>query len=207
MSTPNKMEAAIRWSPNSTIDDQRLLYVDIAGKSFKVCKVTSRNERLGLLDYDVQWSHTAVPPFQAFDWSPSDERLVAVGQASGEAAVLRLDDETQNPIVFPIRNQRSCNAVAFNTQGLLAAGLDKVRNDFGLNIWDIGQKTAVSQARSYTSTKQVADPLRRLASSEPIASVRFFHDQPELLVAGIRGHSVRIYDLRGVHKTLRFLFF
>lgn len=184
------METAIRWSPTSTPADQRFLYVDVAGRSFKTCKVTSVTG--SGLKYDVLSSRSDVPPFRSFDWSPIDETLVAVGQSSGEAAVLRMNDESQHPpLVFPARNQRYCNAVSFSTEGLLAAGLDKVRNDFCLNIWDLNQRGAAGTDR------QPVDPLRKFASSESITSVKFFRDQPETLVAGVKGQYVRIYDLRG----------
>ncbi|PGH17314.1 hypothetical protein AJ79_01198 [Helicocarpus griseus UAMH5409] len=188
------METAIRWSPTSNADEQRFLYVDVTGKSFKLCKVTS-GDTAGL-NYDVLSSHSRVPVFRAFDWSPVNESLVALGQASGEAAILRMDDDSQSPIVFPIRNQRYCNAVAFSTQGLLAAGLDKVRNDFCLNIWDVNQRLSVSSSRGYGSDRHALEPLRKLASSEPITSIKFFKDQPDTLVTGVKGQFVRIYDLR-----------
>ncbi|KAK2739865.1 hypothetical protein FQN57_006441 [Myotisia sp. PD_48] len=192
------METAIRWSPSSTAEDQRFLYVDIPGKQFNLCKVTSRDRKRGTLNYEIQASRQSVPPFQAFDWSPADEKLVVVGQSSGEAAVLRLDDDSQ-PIVLPLRNQRACNAVAFNTQGLLATGLDKVRNDFSLNIWNIHQRLPLANVgRSFNSTRNPIEPYRKLASSERITSVKFFKDQPEVLVAGVTGQYVRIYDLRGM---------
>ncbi|KAK2776308.1 hypothetical protein FQN52_003499 [Onygenales sp. PD_12] len=188
------METAIRWSPTSNADEQRFLYVDVAGRSFKLCRVTS-GDSLGL-NYDVISSHSRVPAFRAFDWSPVDESLVAIGQSSGEAAILRMDDESQNPVVFPIRNQRYCNAVAFSTQGLLAAGLDKVRNDFCLNIWDVERRLSVTSNRGFGSDRQAVEPLRKLASSEPITSIKFFKDQPDTLVTGVKGQFVRIYDLR-----------
>ncbi|OJD17799.1 hypothetical protein AJ78_02152 [Emergomyces pasteurianus Ep9510] len=188
------METAIRWSTASNADEQRFLYVDVSGKSFKLCKVTTGDSTC--LNYDVLASHSRVPVFRAFDWSPVDDSLVAVGQASGEATILRMDDDYQTPIVFPIRNQRYCNAVAFSTQGLLAAGLDKVRNDFCLNIWDVNQRLSVSGSRGFGSERHVLEPLRKLASSEPITSIKFFKDQPDTLVTGVKGQFVRIYDLR-----------
>ena len=192
------METAIRWSPSSTKEEQRFLYVDVSGKSFRLCKVTSYDK--SGLTYNVLFSQSRVPAFRAFDWSPTNEALVAVGQSSGEAAVLRLDDDSQNPVVFPIRNQRYCNAVAFSTQGLLATGLDKVRNDFCLNIWDLNQRLSTTNTRGYGSDRHSVEPLRKLASSEPITSIKFFNDQPDTLVTGVKGQFVRIYDLRGEEK-------
>ena len=188
------METAVRWSHSSTEDNQRFLYVDVAGKSLRLCRVqTSKNDKV---EYQTVSAHTKVPSFRAFDWSPSNEALVAVGQSSGEATVLRVDDGSQDQLSFPIRNQRLCNSVAFSTQNLLAAGLDKVRNDFCLNIWDLQQRLPSPGTRGFGKDKLNSDSLHKLASSEPITSIKFFQDNPQLLVAGVKGQFVRLYDLR-----------
>jgi WD40 repeat protein len=183
------METAIRWAPSSTTAEQRFLSVDVTGKTFRLCKVTGFDGKN--LEHEVLSTHTKVPAFRAFDWSPVDESLVAVGQSSGDATVLRLSSENAESISFPIRHQRYCNAVSFSRHGLLAAGLDRVRNDFCLNIWDVNQRMINKGPKGYV------EPLRKLASSEPITSVKFFRDQPDVLVTGVKGQYVRIYDLRG----------
>ncbi|KAL5343331.1 hypothetical protein BJX70DRAFT_353815 [Aspergillus crustosus] len=183
------MEKAIRWSPASTAAEQRFLSVDVSGKAFHLCKVTSFT-RSQPLEYDVLASHTKVPAFRAFDWSPVDESLVAVGQSSGDATILRMRQDSQESFSFPVRHQRYCNAIAFSSHGLLAAGLDRVRNDFCLNVWDVNQRLAMRGSKGFV------EPLRKLASSEPITSVKFFRDQPDTLVTGVKGQFVRIYDLR-----------
>jgi hypothetical protein len=38
---------------------------------------------------------------------------------------------------------------------------------------------------------------RKLEASLSITSVRFFEDQPQTLIAGVKNQSVKIYDLRG----------
>ncbi|THC89417.1 hypothetical protein EYZ11_011133 [Aspergillus tanneri] len=182
------METAIRWSPSSTTAEQRFLSVDVTGKIFRLCRVTSFDGHT--LDHQVLSTHTKVPAFRAFDWSPVDESLVAVGQSSGDATILRMSSDSQESFSFPIRHQRYCNAVAFSPHGLLAAGLDRVRNDFCLNIWDVTQRLTMKASKGYV------EPLRKLASSEPITSVKFFRDQPDTLVTGVKGQYVRIYDLR-----------
>ncbi|KAJ0420049.1 WD40-repeat-containing domain protein [Aspergillus carlsbadensis] len=182
------MDRAIRWSPSSTAAEQRFLSVDVTGKAFRLCRVTSFTKRS--LEYEVLATHTKVPAFRAFDWSPIDESLVAVGQSSGDATILRMRDDSQESFSFPVRHQRYCNAIAFSTHGLLAAGLDRVRNDFCLNVWDVNQRLAMR------GSKGLVEPLRKLASSEPITSVKFFRDQPDTLVTGVKGQFLRIYDLR-----------
>ncbi|CAL5870118.1 uncharacterized protein PFLUO_LOCUS4353 [Penicillium psychrofluorescens] len=183
------MESAIRWSPSSSAAEQRFLSVDVTGKSFRLCKVTGFNGRA--LQHELLSTLTDVPLFRAFDWSTSNEDLIAVGQSSGEATILRLDGNSKESLSFPVRNQRYCNAVAFSTHGLVASGLDRVRNDFCLNIWDMNQRLSLTGG-----SKGFAEPLRKLASSEPITSIKFFRDQPDTLVTGVKGQFVRIYDLR-----------
>ncbi|KAI5284158.1 hypothetical protein KEM54_001559, partial [Ascosphaera aggregata] len=184
------METAIRWSPTSTTNEQQFLYVDIASKALKLCQIKENCKR-PILSYDVISQHTRLPKFLAFDWR-SKESLVATGWSTGEAAIYRLDDETESPVIFPVRSQRYCNAVTFSTQNLLASGLDKVRTDFCLNVWDVNQKLTSNDARGVRS----AEPLRKLASSEPVTSIKFFRDYPDTLVAGVKGQFLRIYDLR-----------
>lgn len=188
------METAIRWASSSTTAEQRFLLVDVNGRTFRHCRVISYDEND--LPYDVLTTHRKVPPFRAFDWS-RDETLVAVGQWSGEATILRLDNESQVSSL-PIKNQRLCNAVAFGTSSLLATGLERVRNDFCLNIWDISRGAPSSSLPSSPrpiSGRSTIEPVRKLASSEGITSIKFF-EQSDILVAGVKGTCIRIYDLR-----------
>ncbi|KAI7977401.1 hypothetical protein EIK77_004817 [Talaromyces pinophilus] len=190
------METAIRWSPSSTTKEQRFLYVDVIGKSFKLCRVTS--VKGNDLEYDVLSTHIRVPGFRAFDWSAADESLIAVGQSSGEVNILRMDGNSNESWSFPLRNQRYCNAVAFSSHGLLAGGLDKVRNDVCLNVWDVNHRIMTGSSRgTLASDRQGAEPLRKL-SSDPITSIKFFREQPDTLVAGVKGQFLKLFDLRGV---------
>ncbi|KAL3474197.1 WD40-repeat-containing domain protein [Aspergillus californicus] len=187
------MEKAVRWSPFSTPTDQRFLYVDVTGKSLRLCKVNSFNAHTKTLGHETIATHTKVPAFRAFDWSPIDESLIAVGQSSGEATILRMpagQDSQEVFANFPVRHQRYCNAIALSGSGLIAAGLDRVRNDYCLNVWDLVQRLDMK------GTKGFVEPLRKMASSEPITSVKWFSDQADTLVAGVKGQFVRVYDLR-----------
>ena len=188
------METAIRWSESSTLSEQRFLIADVNGRSFKRCKINHYDGTK--LQHQTLSTYSKVPPFRAFDWAPHDERLAAVGQWSGEVTVLRIDDSVAS-IPLPAKHQRLCNAVAFGRTGLLAAGLERVRNDFCLNIWDVNQRLpAVMSPGGGRSSKGFVEPYRKFASSEAIASIKFYSAQPEVLVAGIKGRGIRVYDLR-----------
>ncbi|KAJ9609112.1 hypothetical protein H2200_006883 [Cladophialophora chaetospira] len=187
------MEAAIRFSQNSSPGRQeRFLHVDVVGKSFRLCALTNRMK--GPLKYDTIYTSTKVPAFRAFDWHPTNEDLVVVGQAGGEATLLNIAEGHHDSLSFQVRSQRLCNAVALSSQNLLAAGLDKVRTDFCLNVWDFNQRLPAPGSKGFS--KNYSDPLHKLASGEPITSLKFFQDDPSLLVAGVKGQFVRLYDLR-----------
>ncbi|KIW15244.1 hypothetical protein PV08_05289 [Exophiala spinifera] len=187
------METAIRFSRNSHRGTpQRFLYVDVTGKSFKLCNITKKTKLS--VEYESVHTSTKVPAFRAFDWHPVNEGLVVVGQAGGEATLINIAEGYHDSLSFQVRSQRLCNAVALNSHTLLAAGLDKVRTDFCLNVWDYNQRLPAPGAKGFS--KSYLEPLHKLASGEPITSLKFFHDDPQLLVAGVKGQFVRLYDLR-----------
>jgi len=181
------MEAAVRWSPGHTTDtdfeSDRYLLVDVAGNSISLNEavVTERSKftTRTIARYDK------VPNFTAFDWSRADNSLLALGLSSGDASLVKIDAGQKGitPLrVFPIRTQRKCNSIAFNSEALLAVGLDRVRNDHCLTVYDVnGGKEAQS----------------RLCTGEAVSSVRFFPSQPQELVAAVARSSLRLFDLRG----------
>lgn len=187
------MEAAIRFSQNSFPNqaDQLFLKVDVAGRVLQVHRITGRSK--SRLQYDQVYESNKLQPFRSFDWHPTEASLVAIGQTGGEANLVNLSSKEQISVAFSVRSQRSCNAVGLNTQHWIAIGLDKVRNDFCLNIWDVNQPTS-SSVKNYG--KPGSEPLHKLAGGEPITSIRFFQDQPQLLAAGVKGQFIRLYDLR-----------
>ncbi|KAF2637223.1 hypothetical protein P280DRAFT_407736 [Massarina eburnea CBS 473.64] len=181
------MDAAIRWSPHATQHTPRFLVIDVAGNRLRLCQVDryEKNE----VKYRQICLRDKLPNYTAFDWSKRDESIVGIGSASGEAIILQLDpDRPQHEFMhaFTIRHQRKCNSIAFNTKNFVATGLDRVRNDVCLNIYDLNNPNATS----------TSEPYKKLASSEAISSIKFFSGQPEILVAGVAKQYIRIYDLR-----------
>ena len=229
------MEAALRFSqnspPNGPNPTPRFLHVDVSGKHFQLCQITSRPTKRTLKYEPIAASGPKVPAFRAFDWHPTLENLVVVGQAGGEATLLNLhpvDDTAPNApgqggqppaasstsgvvesISFNVRSQRPSNAVSLSSQHLLAAGLDRVRTDFCLNIWDFTHRLPSTTSTSSLSalnfskapTSASPEPLHKLAPGEPITSLKFFSSSPSLLVAGVKGQFVRLYDLRDPAAT------
>ncbi|KAJ3852157.1 hypothetical protein EV368DRAFT_41612 [Lentinula lateritia] len=120
---------------------------------------------------------------KCFAWSPASipSDIFAVGHTSGRVDLLRLEasrysqlgsDEnvlSSGPILsLPVRNQRSCNALAFcpSDPNYLAVGLDKVRGDSSLVIWDVQEQMGVFRTtmNSFDNANVVTIP----HSKEPI---------------------------------------
>ncbi|KAL3425979.1 WD repeat domain-containing protein [Phlyctema vagabunda] len=189
-------EGIIRWSPNPARDE--FLTVNLNFRIIQVYEATG-HARPGQFDYEKTSKHNEFPSLTAYDWSPKVNGLVAVGTGSGQVHLLRVDDNSNTALTLPLKLQRSCHAVAFNTDGLLAVGLDRVRNDMCLQIWDINQRLSGWNPASSgwaTAGKDPAEPIHKLEPSVAISSIRFFEDQPKTLAIGIKNQNVRIHDLR-----------
>ena len=182
------MEAAIRWSPHSTQQQPRFLIIDVAGNRLRLCEIESFVG--SKVNYRQLLIRDKLPNYTAFDWSKKDPDVVAIGSASGEAHIVQLDPtkpEGDFLHAFPIRHQRKCNSIAFSHKNLLATGLDRVRNDVCLNIYDMNDARFTSKD----------EPYKKLASSEAVSSIKFFAGQPDTLLAGVQRQYIRMYDLRG----------
>ncbi|PCH35953.1 hypothetical protein WOLCODRAFT_126455 [Wolfiporia cocos MD-104 SS10] len=170
---------------------------------------------------------------KCFTWSPDPilTDLVAVGLSTGKVDLIRLEATkfSRNQVLpsglsnsLPAsRNSRACNALAFSSvePNYLAVGLDKVRGDPSLIIWDIhtlkpsrtldtsaAVGPAVSQrARSTSqaripradfSTKINENILQQHAPAEMVSAVAFLPASPTSLLAGLSPRWLRLYDLR-----------
>jgi WD40 repeat protein len=195
-------EGIIRWSPSQARDE--FLTLELNYRIIQLYKAVgyALPERF---DYQPTSTHTDFQPVTAFDWSPKVGGLVALGGKGGEVQLLRIDDNSNDCITLPLKLQRTCQAVAFNTTGLLAVGLDRVRNDQCLQVWDIDQRLSKwdpSKKGWQSSSTTFFEPTQKLEPSVSVTSVKFFEDQPQTLVVGIKNQSVRVHDLRGVNLHL-----
>ncbi|KAF2226002.1 WD40-repeat-containing domain protein [Elsinoe ampelina] len=176
------MEAAIRWAPSPSHDAHRYLIVDVAGNSITLNE--SRSDSTGELQSERIARYDKVPNFTAFDWSKANNSLLALGLSSGESSLVKIDTEQrsiQPVLTFPRGTQRKCNSISFNPDKLLAVGLDRVRNDHCLNIYDVGGGK---------------EPYSKLCIGEAVSSVRFFPSRPQEIVAAVARQTLRLYDLR-----------
>ncbi|TFK44098.1 hypothetical protein BDQ12DRAFT_640512 [Crucibulum laeve] len=121
---------------------------------------------------------------KCFAWSPDPlfDDLIAVGLSTGRVDLLRLEAAkharrnnilSSGPTVsLPVRNSRSCNALSFCTvdPNYLAVGLDKVRGDCSLVIWDVSSSTPslhlpnIPMNEGYVGSPSAASSMYGLAS-------------------------------------------
>ena len=154
--------------------------------------------------------------------------LVAIGYNTGKVDLMRLEAKSSStnrilsggPLVsLPVRNTRACNALALcpKDPNYLAVGLDKVRGDTSLVIWDIQSMVPSLSVKSSTSQSLQVSPsvrpqpsiprnelaprtdtriLQQHASAEIVSSLAWLPKSTTLLVAGVSHRWLRLFDLR-----------
>ncbi|KAF9174790.1 hypothetical protein BGX20_009785 [Mortierella sp. AD010] len=136
--------------------------------------------------------NTDVSLMKCFTWSPDPNYmdLTAVGLTTGKTLLIRMHRSdpwvfeekgtefrpdtprqvsiAQNQRTYPsfvARHSRACNVVAFSKgcPNLLAVGLDKVRNDYCLMVWDIERSISKDKGSesSYTPSGPIMAPSNR----------------------------------------------
>ena len=125
---------------------------------------------------------------------------------------------SSGPVVpLPVRNSRSCNALAFceADPNYLAVGLDKVRGDSSLTVWDVqtciptlsvtnggpSDEASVTRPHPWIARADVgprADSriLQQHAQTEVVSALSFLPQSTHLLLAGISARWLRLFDLR-----------
>ncbi|KAI0166660.1 WD repeat domain-containing protein [Xylariaceae sp. FL1272] len=188
----------IKWSPTNGIDS--FVHVNLQHRVVQLYKPTGHARR-GKFDYERVAKLDDIPPLSTYDWSPAYPGFIAIGTASGTVNLLNLNDNSNHYLEQRLKFTRFCQAIAFNTGTLLAVGLERVRNDQCLQIWDINRLAKIDPRDSWSSLNGsvLGEPVHRLEPATTVSSAKFFEDNPQTLVVGIKNQSIRIYDLRDPH--------
>ncbi|KAG6004753.1 hypothetical protein E4U21_000783 [Claviceps maximensis] len=193
----------VKWSPKSSVHN--FVHVSLQQRVVHLYEPTgyANNQRF---DYSSLSRHNDFPPLTTYDWSPADPSLLAVGTGCGVIDILKIDDNSNAYAEIETSSWRSCQAVAFNTTGLVAAGLDRVRMDQSLHVWDVTRLSAREQSKTGfpSAASTYVDPYTKREASVSVSSLKFFEDSPLTLVAGIRGQGVRLIDLRDPNGKVMF---
>lgn len=160
-------------------------------------------------------------------WYPKSEpeNLLAVGQANGRVLVTCIGNENSQGDFgiareFVPRHSRQCNSLAWNPveSNLLAAGLDKARNDVSLLVWDInvqisvrdsgnqekrlsgvtgGKQSPITVGTSFQDPSAVGNrPLAELSTSDPTLSLAWSPNDHNKLFTGQAQKFLRVFDIR-----------
>ncbi|KAI6785795.1 SEH-associated protein-like protein [Emericellopsis cladophorae] len=186
----------VKWSPSSSLDS--FVHINLQHRVVQLYEPTG-HARNGRFDYDKLTRHDDFPPLTTYDWSPTNPGLLAVGTGTGLVNLLRIDDGSNAYLELGLKTTRTCQAVAFNTTGLLAVGLDRVRVDSSLHIWDVNRLSSLAKKQTRGLPKDVpglSEPRDRVEHSVSVSSIKFFEDSPQTLVAGIKAQGLRLHDLR-----------
>jgi WD40 repeat protein len=186
----------IKWSPSANRDS--FIHINLQHRVVQLYEPTGIAQR-GRFEHRKLTKHDDLPPLTTYDWSPTVPGLVAVGTSTGVVNLLRIDDNSNAYLELGLKMSRTCQAVAFSTAGKLAVALDRVRSDTCLHIWDVNRLSAIDATVSGfpADVRIPSDPVERLELNASVSSVRFFEDNPNVLVAAVKGQGLRIHDLRG----------
>ncbi|KAK6210413.1 WD repeat domain-containing protein [Colletotrichum tabaci] len=185
----------IKWSQIPGHDS--FIHINLQHRVVQVYEPNGLAQR-SRFDYKRLSKHDDFPTLTTYDWSPTVPGLLAVGTQTGVVNLLRMDDNSNAYIELNLKMTRTCQAVAFSTEGLLAVGLDRVRMDQCLHIWDVNRLSTMNKtAKGFPKDLHAfTDPAYRLEPSVSVSSVKFFEDSPKTLVVGIKAQGLRIHDLR-----------
>ncbi|KAJ0338823.1 hypothetical protein COL922a_005142 [Colletotrichum nupharicola] len=185
----------IKWSQIPGYDS--FIHINLQHRVVQLYEPNGLAQR-SKFDYERLSKHDDFPTLTTYDWSPTVPGLLAVGTQTGVVNLLRMDDNSNAYIELGLKMTRTCQAVAFNTECLLAVGLDRVRMDQCLHIWDVNRLSSMDKsAKGFSKDMHsFTDPAYRLEPSVSVSSVKFFEDNPKTLVVGIKAQGLRIHDLR-----------
>lgn len=119
-------------------------------------------------------------PVQCIDWNPDKtQEQIACGHQDGSVTIQSLGT-LPDPLRIMAKQQRSCTSVKFGESNMLAIGLDKVRNDTSLNVYDLLSQKSVTA----------------FANSECVSALTWIPQSPNTVLAALNYRSLRLFDIR-----------
>lgn len=125
---------------------------------------------------------------QSFSYSNVTPGLAAVGQLDGKCLLFDIRNPKIDPVILKPLQSRSCTAVSFNDNGLIAMGYDRGRQDHSVHVWDIH-----SLHRGDLTGK--TNKIFSCITNESISSLSFCPNESKNFITGSY-KLLREYDLR-----------
>jgi WD40 repeat protein len=178
------MPVSIKWSANPKTPKQFII-ADIKGSRLEQCQFKCTNKSADVV-YDTIAFREETPAFSAFDWSPVDSNLVALGNES-LIKLVRLKaqpGESSTATKWAHKSSRRANSISFSISGQVVCGLEKLRQEGGVQVFD-------------TATIAPNTPLISFAHGETITSVKADPNDANIILAGSPSKGLRLFDIRG----------
>lgn len=118
---------------------------------------------------------------------------IAYSLASGSICIFDWEKDTESAVNPGKVGGRTCNSLSWNkvTPQYLAAGFDKVRNEFSTVIYDIETSKSISDTTTGNSNLFL-----NYSFGEAITSVSWLYNDPHIIVSGTSKGWIRVYDMR-----------
>lgn len=177
------MDTAIRFSAGS---DRRFLIADVIDNNLQLCQITSIRNRE--IKHRVLAKKEKLPSFTAFDWNQAQQNLVAIG-TNTSIRVIDLDTpegQTSTITSWSHKHARSCNSIAWNADGQVAAGMERSRTEPGFAIYD------------RASLLPADKPIVGFAIGETITSIKYGPSDANTVLTGTPSKGIRIFDRRSM---------
>jgi len=221
----------VQWSPHS--DRDFVVCFGLELKHYEVQAAQSQRRGLNSLSDSVPTPRHQVPatfpvttrtsprPLICADWFPgaSDPLLVAAGDTQGNVRLVSFQESRQANDglvkIYSSRNSRDCNSVRWNrnSPNRVVAGLEMIRSDNGLVVWDVNysnygasplsgdQKGAFARSRNRAfapsqNATSLDTPIYEAGASEGSAAVAWVPNEANVMAVGTSFKWLRLYDMR-----------
>ncbi|CAH0555566.1 unnamed protein product [Brassicogethes aeneus] len=143
---------------------------------------------------------------------PHSDVLMAIGISNGKVLLSTFGPSEYDLYGYPgkelvPRHGRQCNVVSFNPNepNLIAAGLDKHRQDNSVLIWDISKlahEPNSSKIAFHPVSSDYVRPVAEFGNAEFAHSLSWFRTNSKLIACGMNLKHLRIYDIRDHSKNV-----
>jgi len=213
--SPQNPRKFIKYS-NSDSSCEISLY-NLLSEQDEIPSGTSRNQVIKLADDTYAKSvavHSDFSSIKSVAWCPRKDLIdccvLGVGMSNGHVSLINIGPDSPpnanlllNLELVP-KADRTCNELAWGSQeqdkNLLAVGLDKVRSETSLLVWDVEGSAIPANSPSAYSQRIPSSGLRRPlyehGQSESTVSVAWLVNKPMTLVAGQGPKWLRTFDIR-----------
>ena len=128
----------------------------------------------------------------ALDYSRTSPGITAVGQDDGSITLFDILSPQSSPLEIRVGN-KSCKSLSFNSQGLLAVGWDRTKNEDGVMIFNVNQYSKLSN-------QDITQPTFSFVPNESIVSTQFYNET-NLLASSSK--IIRDIDIRVSSPTFQ----